>query len=360
MGFIEIYDIIMETLVFIFATNQFAPWIRGILGGLVIGAVFGGALVMVYLERKFLGDIQSRIGPNRVGGRFGLLQLIADAIKLFTKEDIIPAKADKWLFIGAPIVALTSGFLMVAVIPFDYLWISGNYYAVAVSRMDISILYLEAVSGLAIFATFMAGWGSSSKYSVLAGFRNVAKMIGYEVPLGITIISVAVMAHSLDIVEIVEAQSNLFYENSNLWYIIAQPLGFIVFFTALLADLGRIPFDQTEAEEELIAGWATEYSGMRWGLAFFAEYLHAVVGSFIVTLIFLGGWNGLPIVGNLYIPGIFWVIAKTIIVMMLFIWVRGALPRYRIDQVIDIGWKVLIPLALLNLVWSTIVGLMWA
>ena len=353
MAIIEIYDIIMHYLVYIFADNPFAPWIRGVLGGLVIGAVFGGALVMVYLERKFLGDMQSRIGPNRVGGRFGVLQLIADAIKLFTKEDIIPAKADKWLFIGAPIVALTSGFLMVAVIPFDYLYINGNYYAVAVSRMDISILYLEAVSGLAIFATFMAGWGSSSKYAVLAAFRNVAKMIGYEVPLGITIISVAVMAHSLDIVEIVEAQSSI-------WFIIAQPLGFVVFFIALLADVGRIPFDQTEAEEELVAGWATEYSGMRWGLAFFAEYLHAVVGSFIVTLIFLGGWNGLPIVGNLYIPGIFWVIAKVIIVMMLFIWVRAALPRYRIDQVIDIGWKVLIPLALLNLVWSTIIGLMWA
>ena len=348
-----IFETIMNYLVIIFASNQFAPWIRGVLGGLVIGAVFGGALVMVYLERKFLGDIQSRIGPNRVGGRFGVLQLIADAIKLFTKEDIIPAKADKWLFVGAPIVALTSGFLMVAVIPFDYLYINGNYYAVAVSRMDISILYLEAVSGIAIFSIFMAGWGSSSKYSVLAGFRNVAKMIGYEVPLGISIISVAVMAHSLDIVEIVEAQSSI-------WFIIAQPLGFVVFFIALLADVGRIPFDQTEAEEELIAGWATEYSGMRWGLAFFAEYLHAVVGSFIVTLIFLGGWNGLPIVGNLYIPGIFWVIAKVITVMMLFIWVRGALPRYRIDQVIDIGWKVLIPLALLNLVWATIIGLIWA
>jgi NADH:ubiquinone oxidoreductase subunit H len=347
-----IFGIIMDYLVIIFASNQFAPWIRGILGGLVIGGVFGGALLMVYLERKILGDIQSRVGPNRVG-KFGVLQLIADAIKLFTKEDIIPANADKWLFIGAPIVALTSGFLMVAVIPFDYLFINGNYYAVAVSRMDISILYLEAVSGIAIFSTFMAGWGSSSKYSVLAGFRNVAKMIGYEVPLGITVISVAVMAHSLDIVEIVEAQSSI-------WFIIAQPLGFIVFFIALLADVGRIPFDQTEAEEELIAGWATEYSGMRWGLAFFAEYLHAVVGSFIVTLIFLGGWNGLPIVGNIFIPGIFWVVAKTIMVMMLFIWIRGALPRYRIDQVIDIGWKVLIPLALLNLVWSTIIGLMWA
>lgn len=344
---------ILDYLVIIFSTNDFAPWIRGVLGGLVIGAVFFGALVMVYLERKFLGDIQSRIGPNRVGGRYGILQLIADAIKLFTKEDIIPARADKWLFVGAPIVALTSGFLMVAVIPFDLLIIKGNEYAVAVSRMDISILYLEAVSGLAIFATFMAGWGSGSKYSMLAGFRNIAKMIGYEVPLGITVISVAVMAHSLDIVEIVESQSSI-------WFLIAQPVGFAVFGIALLADVGRIPFDQTEAEEELIAGWATEYSGMRWGLAFFAEYLHAVVGALVVSLIFLGGWNGLPLIGNLYIPGVFWVIIKTMMIIMVLIWVRGALPRLRIDQVNDIGWKVLIPLALLNLVWSTIIGLMWA
>jgi len=348
-----VIDIIMDSLVFIFAGNPFAPWIRGILGGLVIGGVFGGALVMVYLERKFLGDIQSRIGPNRVGGRFGLLQLIADAIKLFTKEDIIPARADKWLFIGAPIVALTSGFLMVAVLPFDLLVIKGNEYAIAVSRMDISILYLEAVSGLAVFGLFMAGWGSGSKYSMLAGFRNIAKMIGYEVPLGVSIISVAVMAHSLDIVEIVEAQSSI-------WFIIAQPLGFVIFGIALLADLGRIPFDQTEAEEELIAGWATEYSGMRWGLAFFAEYFHAVVGALIVSLIFLGGWNGLPIIGNLGLPGVIWVLFKTIMVIMIFIWIRGALPRLRIDQVSDLGWKVLLPLALLNLVWATIIGLMWA
>jgi NADH:ubiquinone oxidoreductase subunit H len=348
-----VLDNIINFLVYVFADNTFAPWIRGILGGLVIGGVFGGALVMVYLERKFLGDIQSRIGPNRVGGRFGLLQLIADAIKLFTKEDIIPARADKWLFIGAPIVALTSGFLMVAVLPFDLLVIKGNEYAVAVSRMDVSILYLEAVSSLAIFGLFMAGWGSGSKYSLLAGFRNIAKMIGYEVPLGVSIISVAVMAHSLDIVEIVKAQSSI-------WFIIAQPLGFVVFCIALLADLGRIPFDQTEAEEELIAGWATEYSGMRWGLAFFAEYFHAVVGALVVSLIFLGGWNGLPIVGSWIIPGIIWVLIKTIIMLMILIWIRGALPRLRIDQVSDLGWKVLLPLALLNLVWSTIIGLMWA
>lgn len=348
-----IYDEIMYWLVLIFAeSHPYSDWIRGILGGLVIGAVFGGALVMVYLERKFLGDIQSRIGPNRVGGRYGVLQLIADAIKLFTKEDIIPANADKWLFIGAPIVALTSGFLMVAVLPFDYLLINGSYYAVNVTRMDISILYLEAVSGLAVFAIFMAGWGSGSKYSMLGGFRNIAKMIGYEIPLGVSIISVAIMAQSLDIVEIVEAQDFL-------WNIMIHPLAFIVFGICLIADVGRIPFDQTESEEEIIAGWATEYSGMRWGLAFFAEYLHAVVGSFVVALIFLGGWNGLPIVGNLYIPGIIWLIIKTIMVIMFFIWTRAALPRYRIDQVVDLGWKCLLPLSLLCLVWSTIIGLVF-
>jgi NADH:ubiquinone oxidoreductase subunit H len=351
-------DEILNILILIFAeTPPYSTWIRAVLGGFVIGGVFGGALVMVYLERKFLGDIQSRIGPNRVGGRYGILQLIADAIKLFTKEDIIPTNADKWLFIGAPIVALTSGFLMVAVIPFDYLIINGSIYAVNVTRMDISILYLEAVSALSVFAIFMAGWGSGSKYSLLGGFRNVAKMIGYEVPLGITVISVAIMSHSLDIVQIVEAQSNLFWDNSNLWYILVHPLAFFVFGICLVADVGRIPFDQTESEEEIIAGWATEYSGMRWGLAFFAEYLHAVVGAFIIALVFLGGWNGLPLVGNLYIPGIFWVIIKTILVIMVFIWTRGALPRYRIDQVVNLGWKFLLPLSLLSLVWATLIGL---
>lgn len=347
-----ILDVILDLLVFIFAGNPYAAWVRGIIGLIVVGGMFFGAIIMVWLERKFLGDIQSRYGPNRVGGRFGLLQLVADAIKLFFKEDIIPAKADKPLFVLAPMVALTSAFLMAVVIPFGYIVVNGNYYALSVSRMDISILYLEAVSSLSIFALFMAGWGSNNKYSLLGGFRNLAKMLGYEVPLGLGVIGVAVMAGSLDLVEIVNAQTNV-------WFIIAQPVGFAVVGIALLADLGRIPFDQTEAEEELIAGWSTEYSGMRWGLAFFAEYVHAVIGAFVIALIFLGGWNGLPFIGTLHIPGFFWVLFKAWIVIMVLIWIRGALPRLRIDQVTDLGWKVLFPLGVLNLIWATIVGLVW-
>jgi NADH:ubiquinone oxidoreductase subunit H len=353
---VEIIDMILGGLVWIFATNDFAAWVRGILGLGVVGGVFFGAIIMVWLERKFLGDIQQRVGPNRVGGRYGLLQLVADAIKLFFKEDSMAANVDKPLFVGAPIIALTSAFLMAVVIPFGFVTINGADYALSVTRMDISILYLEAASSLAVIGLFMAGWGSNNKYSMLGGFRNIAKMLGYEVPLGLGVIAIAVMAGSLDLVEIVNDQKNV-------WYIFAQPLGFIVFSIALVADLGRIPFDQTEAEEELIAGWATEYSGMRWGLAFFAEYLHAVIGAFVIALVFLGGWNGLPVLGlwglpgTLFIPGFFWVIIKAWLVIMTLIWVRGALPRLRIDQVTDLGWKVLLPLALLNLVWATIIGL---
>lgn len=348
----EPIDTILDILVFIFAGNPYAAWIRGIIGLGVIGGVFFGAIIMVWLERKFLGDIQSRVGPNRVGGRYGLLQLIADAIKLFFKEDIIPASADRPLFVAAPIVALTSAFLMAVVLPFGYITINGNAYALSVTRMDISILYLEAASTIAVIGLFLAGWGSNNKYSLLGGFRNIAKMLGYEVPLGLGVIGVAVMARSLDLVDIVNAQENI-------WFIFAQPVGFVVFGVALLADLGRIPFDQVEAEEELIAGWATEYSGMRWGLAFFAEYLHAVIGGFVIALVFLGGWNGLPVIGTLFIPGIFWVIFKAWLVIMALIWIRGALPRLRIDQVTDLGWKVLLPFSLLNLVWATLIGLIW-
>lgn len=345
-------DWILDLLVYIFAENPYAPWIRGIIGVSIVGGILFGALFMVWLERKFLGDIQSRYGPNRVGGRFGLLQLMADGIKLFFKEDIVPKNADKPLFVGAPIVALTSAFLMAVVVPFGYIVIKGNDYAIAVTRMDISILYIEAVSALSIIGLFMAGWGSNNKYALLGGFRNMAKMLGYEVPLGLAVIGVAVMAKSLDIVDIVNAQSNI-------WFVFLQPVGFVIFGIALVADLGRIPFDQVEAEEEIIAGWHTEYSGMRWGLAFFSEYLHAVIGSFLIALVFLGGWHGIPILGTLFIPGIFWLIGKTIAVIMVLIWIRGALPRLRIDQVTDLGWKVLFPLAVLNLVWSTIIGLIW-
>jgi NADH-quinone oxidoreductase subunit H len=329
------------------------PWIRGIVGLVLIGAIFLGAMGAVWLERKLSADIQLRYGPSRVG-KFGLLQLVADAIKLFTKEDMRPRNADRLLFDNAPIFMISSVFLMLVAIPVGAVFINGVEYPLAATEMDISVLYIEAVSAITIFGIFMVAYGSNNKYSLLGAFRNFARMVGYEVPLGITVVSVAIMTGSLNIVEIASAQGLH-------WNIFLQPIGFIVFFIALMADMGRLPFDQNESEEELVAGWITEYTGMRFGLAFFAEYIHMILGSFLIALLFLGGWNVPAFVSNnavlgLIAPTVFFLL-KTVLVMMTIIGMRWAVPRFRIDQVVDMSWKKLLPLALLNLVWAVGLGL---
>ncbi|MDY0387370.1 MAG: F420H2 dehydrogenase subunit FpoH [Methanolobus sp.] len=330
------------------------PLLRGILGLCLMGAIFLGAMGAVWFERKLAGDIQQRLGPARAGP-YGLLQLVADAIKLFTKEDIIPKNADRLLFISAPILMMGSVFLMLVAIPFGAIIIDGVTYPIAATDMDISILYIEAVSAISVIGIFMAAYSSNNKFSLLGAFRNFARMIGYEVPLGICIVSVAIMAGSLNIIEIAQAQSPL-------WFIIKQPLGFIVFFIAIMADMGRLPFDQNESEEELIAGWITEYTGMRFGLGFFAEYIHLILGSMLIVLLFLGGWN-LPAaltantILGIILPTAFY-LGKVILVILTIIMIRWAVPRYRIDQVVDLSWKRLLPLALLNLGWVIALGLL--
>ncbi|MDD4496863.1 MAG: F420H2 dehydrogenase subunit FpoH, partial [Methanosarcinaceae archaeon] len=325
----------------------------GVVGLALIGAIFLGAMGAVWIERKLSGDIQQRYGPMRVG-KYGLLQLVADAIKLFTKEDLMPRNADKLLFNNAPIFMMSSVFLMLVAIPVGAIFVNGVEYPLAVAEMDISILYIEAMSAISIFGIFMIAYGSNNKYSLLGAFRNFARMVGYEVPLGITIISVVVMTGSLNIVEIAQAQGLL-------WNIFLQPLGFIIFFVALMADMGRLPFDQNESEEELVAGWVTEYSGMRFGLGFFAEYIHMILGSFLVALLFLGGWNVPAFVSNNAILGLIaptgFLLAKTALVLCTIVMMRWAVPRYRIDQVVDLSWKRLLPLSLVNLVWAVGLGL---
>ncbi|WP_440948001.1 F420H2 dehydrogenase subunit FpoH [Methanosarcina sp. T3] len=331
----------------------FIPWIRGLVGLSLVGAIFLGAMGAVWIERKLSADIQFRYGPSRVG-KFGLLQLVADAIKLFTKEDMRPRNADRLLFDNAPIFMMSSVFLMLVAIPVGAVFINGVEYPLAVTEMDISVLYIEAMSAITIFGIFMIAYGSNNKYSLLGAFRNFARMVGYEVPLGITVVSVAIMTGSLNIVEIASAQGLL-------WNIFLQPIGFIVFFIALMADMGRLPFDQNESEEELVAGWITEYTGMRFGLGFFAEYIHMILGSFLVALLFLGGWNvpafvaNNPVLGLIAPTGFF--LLKTVLVLMTIIGMRWAVPRFRIDQVVDLSWKKLLPLSLLNLVWAVGLGL---
>ena len=330
------------------------PLLRGIFGLCLMGAIFLGAMATVWFERKLSADIQQRIGPMRAGP-YGLLQLVADAIKLFTKEDIIPKNADRLLFVSAPILMMGSVFLMLVAIPFGAIIINGETYPIAATDMDISILYIEAVSAISVIGIFMIAYSSNNKYSLLGAFRNFARMIGYEVPLGICIVSVAIMAGSLNIIEIAQAQSPL-------WFIIRQPLGFIVFFIAIMADMGRLPFDQNESEEELIAGWITEYTGMRFGLGFFAEYIHLILGSMLIVLLFLGGWN-LPAaltantILGIILPTAFF-LGKVVLVILTIIMIRWAVPRFRIDQVVDLSWKRLLPLALLNLGWVIAMGLL--
>lgn len=336
-----------------FAAEQPAIFalIIGIIGAAIISAVVNiGAMLVIWGERKVLGDFAARFGPNRVGGRWGILQLGADAVKFFTKEDIIPQGADKAVYVWAPIVASIATMLVAAAIPFGALHINGKDYPLVVANMDISALYVEAALSLMSIAVFMAGYSSNNKYSMLGAFRGIARMIAYEVPMGICVISVAIMAHSLNLVEIVQ--------NQTLWYAFAQPLGFIIFIIALITDLGRIPFDQSEAEEEIISGYNTEYSGIRFGLLYFQEYNNALLGSILLSVLFLGGWQGpiIPIPVLDIISPLIWMFMKIVIVLWFFIWVRSSLFRMRIDQVTDLGWKWMLPLSLVNLGWAVLIG----
>ncbi len=328
-------------------------FIIGLVGAAILASVINvGAMAVVWLERKVMGDLQARYGPNRVGGRWGILQLGADAIKLFTKEDIIPRGADKPVYVWAPIVASATTMLVAGAIPFGAVIIDGKEIPLVVANMDISAFYVEAALSLMAISAFMAGWSSNNKYSMLGAFRGIARMISYEVPMGVCVISVAIMAHSLNLVEIVQAQ--------DIWFAVAQPLGFVIFTIALITDLGRMPFDQTEAEEEIIAGYNTEYSGIRFGLLYFQEYNSMLLGAVLLVLLYLGGWNGpvIPVIS--FISPMIWFFMKLLIVLVALIWIRVSLLRFRIDQVTDLGWKVMLPLSMVNLAWAVAVGLYFA
>lgn len=336
-----------------FASEQPALFalILGLIGAAILsGVVNVGSMAVIWLEVKLLGDFAARYGPNRVGGRWGLLQIVADAIKLFTKEDSIPYGADRGVYVWAPIVASMATMLVAAAIPFGALHINGQDIPLVVANMDISAFYVEAALSLMAIAAFMAGYSSNNKYSMLGAFRGVARMIAYEVPMGVCVVAVAIMAHSLNLVEIVQSQT--------LWYAFAQPLGFVIFIIALITDLGRIPFDQTEAEEEIISGYVTEYGGIRWGLILFQEYNNMLLGSILMVLLFLGGWHGpiIPIPVLDIVSPLIWLVMKVVIVLWFLIWTRSALLRLRIDQVTDLGWKWLLPLSIVNLGWAVLIG----
>ncbi|KIC09241.1 NADH:ubiquinone oxidoreductase [Leisingera sp. ANG-M1] len=308
---------------------------------IVVGVLLLLPLPLTWMERKIAAHIQQRPGPMRVGWH-GLLQPLADALKLLTKEDHIPADADRRLFAMAPVVALVPPFLVFTAIPFGTpVQLFGQEVTLMISDMNVGLLFILAVSGIGVFGTILAGWSSNSKYAVLGSLRSIAQMISYEIPMGFSVIGVVMLAQSMNLSQIVAAQEGL-------WNIVLQPIGFFVFFVAGLAEAQRIPFDLPEAEGDLGAGYHTEYSGIRFSLFMLAEYLVVVMLAALNVLLFFGGWNGAPP----FVPEPVWFLLKVGFFVWVFMWFRFTFPRYRYDQLMTIGWKVLLPLSLLNILVS--------
>jgi NADH-quinone oxidoreductase subunit H len=318
-----------------------AYWITGLVVllvkmGIVLGVMLFLAAYLVWTERKLLGRLQIRLGPNRAG-KFGLLQPVADGIKMLLKEDVVPDAADRPIFLLAPAVVATTAMLMFAVVPFgDTLQIGGHAIPLVISDINVGLLYVFALSSLAVYGVALGGWASNSKFALLGGIRGAAQMISYELALGLSLIPIVMLARSFSLVDIVQAQAR--YP-----FILVQPVSFVIFFVSAMAESKRIPFDLPEAENELGAGFHMEYSGMRFGLFFIGEYVHMQVLGALVAVFFLGGWRG-P-----WLPPPVWLLIKLIAVALVMIWIRGTLPRLRYDQLMAFGWKVLIPAALINI-----------
>ena len=314
----------------------------------VLNAVLVSVTFMVLLERKVIAWAQSRLGPMRVGP-WGVLQAIVDPIKLILKEDITPTRVDKWMFTLAPILSLVPALVVFAVVPF------GGDALFYISDINVGLLFIISVTSIGVYGIILAGWASNSKYPLLASLRAAAQLISYEIAVTMTLVSVILTAGTLSMVGIVEAQLE-----SGLWFGFAQPVAFVLVLIGGLAETNRVPFDLPEAEQELTGGFHTEYSGMRFALFFLAEYANMIVIAAVVTALFWGGWlRPFPSVGALafleLIPSWVWFFGKMFVFLYLFIWIRATLPRYRYDQLMRIGWKVLIPIAIANIVVTAVV-----
>jgi NADH-quinone oxidoreductase subunit H len=320
----------------------------------LLNAVLVSVTFMTLLERKVIAWVQVRLGPMRVGP-YGSLQPVADAIKLLLKEDITPARADKWVFTLAPIVSMVPALIVFAVIPFDReATFFGYPISLVVADINVGLLYIVSVSSIGVYGIILAGYASNSKFPLLAGLRASAQLISYEIAITMMLVSIVVMSGTLSMVGIIDAQFN-----ARVWYVFLQPVAFVILFIGGLAETNRAPFDLPEAEQELTGGYHTEYSGMRFALFFLAEYANMIVVSGVATTLFFGGWlrpfpnvEALAILG--YVPGWMWFVAKTFVFLNVFIWIRATLPRYRYDQLMRLGWKVLIPLGIANLVVTAV------
>jgi NADH-quinone oxidoreductase subunit H len=337
--------------------------------GVVFGALSGVIAYLTLLERKVIAFMQVRLGPMRVGP-YGLLQPIADGLKLMLKEDIVPNRADRWIFTLAPVITLVPAFIVFAVIPFGpsihipafHIFgadIHAREFGFYITDINIGALYVMAISSIGILGIILGGWASNSKYPLLGALRSAAQMVSYEVALGFSIMGVLMMSGTLSLVGIVEAQ-----RDSHYWYVFLQPLGFILFFICGVAETNRAPFDLPEAESELVAGFHTEYSGFRFSLFFLAEYAAMIVISSMAVTLFWGGWlRPFPNIAALgfldIVPGIAWFALKVLIFLYVYLWFRASWPRYRYDQLMKVGWQILMPLAIANLIVTAVLVLVF-
>ncbi|WP_199609087.1 NADH-quinone oxidoreductase subunit NuoH [Flocculibacter collagenilyticus] len=303
--------------------------------GVLLAILIPTAAMLVWVERRMLGIWQDRLGPNRVGP-FGILQSVADLIKILTKHDWIPSFADKPVFVIAPLVIAVTVLMSFAVIPFSP--------SLVISDLNVGLLFFIAMTSLSVYAVILAGWASNNKYAMLGAMRAAAQTISYEVFLGISLMGVVLLAGSFNLSDIVEAQRDG-------WFVFSQFFGFIIFLIAGIAESHRLPFDLPEAETELTAGFHTEYSGIKFALFFLGEYLSLLLLSVITVVLFLGGWSG-P-----FLPPLVWFILKTVFLILFIILIRAALPRPRFDQLMAFGWKVLLPIALLNLMITALIAM---
>src|SRR4051812_36088554 len=322
--------------------------------GIVVGITQGAVAYLILVERKVAAFAQDRLGPNRVGP-FGLLQPLADGAKMILKEDVIPGYVSKPLYILAPAIAIIAAIIAFAVVPFGPVGPSGPHlfggpiqFQIA-PGVDVGILYIFAIGSLGVYGVILAGWASNNKYSFLGGLRSSAQLISYEIPLGMSILGMVLLAGSLDLNAIIN------WQDRHVWGVLVQPVGFLLFLVSAFAETNRLPFDLPESEQELVGGFHTEYSAMKFGMFFLGEYLHVITVSFLTVILFFGGWD-LPFVLDQHQSG--WPIAlaklavisaKVAAVIVLIMWVRWTLPRFRYDTLMDVAWKRMIPLAIINL-----------
>jgi NADH-quinone oxidoreductase subunit H len=313
----------------------------------IILIILGGFAYLTLFERRVLARIQVRIGPNRAGP-WGLLQPVADGIKLIFNEELIPAKADRVLFILAPVITVVPALIILAVVPLGpNLTLFGKEYSLGLaSNVNVGVLYILAVASIAIYGIIIAGWASANKYALMGGIRSSAQMVSYELALGLSILGPILLANSMSLDDIVAGQRGL-------WYIVLQPVGFVIFLLAVIAEVNRAPFDLPEAEQELTAGYHVEYSGMKFALFFMAEYGKMIAVAFIGATLYLGGYQG-PFIEAAPWLGPIYLFIKVLVFLFLMVWLRATLPRFRYDRLMAFGWKILLPLALVNVVVTAV------